>query len=63
MLVDTGSSVTLLHERVWNDIAGGKKLNASQCPVMAVNGESLSLCGQTRLTLWWADMLEAILPL
>ena len=59
MLVDTGSSVTLLHERVWNDIAGGKKLNASQCPVM---GESLSLCGQ-RLTLWWADMLEAILSL
>ena len=51
MLVDTGSSVTLLHERVWNDIAGGKKLNASQCPVMAVNGESLSLCGQTKVDL------------
>ena len=51
MLVDTGSSVTLLHERVWNHIAGGKKLNASQCPVMAVNGESLSLCGQTKVDL------------
>ena len=48
MLVDMGSSVTLLHERVWNDIAGGKKLNVSQCPVM---GESLSLCGQTKVDL------------
>ena len=52
-LVDTGSSVTctLLHERVWNDIACGKKFKASQCPVMAVNGESLSLCGQTNVDL------------
>ena len=45
------SSGTLLHERVWNDSACAKKLNTSQCPVMTVNGESLSLCGQTKVDL------------
>ena len=42
MLVDTGSSViTLVHEKVWNDISQDKKLVTTQCPVMAVNGDSL----------------------
>ena len=51
MLVDTGSSVTLVHEKVWNDISQDRKLLTPQCPVMAVNGDSLSLCGQIDLDL------------
>ena len=47
MLVDTGSSVTLVHEKVWNDISQDRKLSTPQCPVMAVNGDSLRLCGST----------------
>ena len=51
MLVDTGSSVTLVHEKVWNDISQDRKLSTPQCPVMAVNGDSLRLCGQIDLAL------------
>ena len=51
MLVDTGSSVTLVHEKVWNDISQDRKLLTPHCPVMAVNGDSLSLCGQIDLDL------------
>ena len=44
MLVDTGSSVTLLHEKVWKAAVHGKKqLSPAKHPVMAVNGESLVL--------------------
>ena len=51
MLVDTRSSVTLVHEKVSNDISQDRKLLTPQCPVMAVNGDSLSLCGQIDLAL------------
>ncbi|KAL5473534.1 hypothetical protein EMCRGX_G028025 [Ephydatia muelleri] len=39
MLVDTGSSVTLLHESVWKEAVKNSKLELKQarCPVMAVN--------------------------
>ena len=47
MLVDTGSSVTLLHENVWKAaVRGQKQLSPAKYPVMAVNGESLVLSGQ-----------------
>ena len=48
MLVDTGSSVTLLHENVWKAaVRGQKQLSpAKYHAVMAVNGESLVLSGQ-----------------
>ena len=47
MLVDTGSSVTLLHENVWKvAVRGQKQLSPAKHPVMAVNGESLVLSGQ-----------------
>ena len=47
MLVDTGSSVTLLHEKVWKEAVQGKrKLKPSVGPVKAVNGENLPICGQ-----------------
>ena len=52
MLVDTGSSVTILHENIWKKAVKGKKeLKQATCPVMAVNGESLPLCGQAEVTL------------
>ena len=42
MLVDTGSSVTILHENIWKKAVKGKKeLKQATCPVMAVNGESV----------------------
>lgn len=57
MLVDTGSSVTLLHESVWKEAVKNSKLELKQarCPVMAVNGESLPLCGQAYVTLQVGD--------
>ena len=52
MLVDTGSSVTILHESIWKMAVKGKKeLKQATCPVMAVNGESLPLCGQAEVNL------------
>ena len=52
MLVDTGSSVRILHENIWKKAVKGKKeLKQATCPVMAVNGESLPLCGQAEVTL------------
>ena len=52
MLVDTGSSVTILHENIWKKAVKGKKeLKQATCPVMAVNRESLPLCGQAEVTL------------
>eukprot|EP00731_Ephydatia_muelleri_P033149 Em0025g105a len=52
MLVDTGSSVTILHKNIWKKAVKGKKeLKQATCPVMAVNGESLPLCGQAEVTL------------
>ena len=47
MLVDTGSSVILLHENVWKAaVRGQKQLSQAKYPVMAVNSESLVLSGQ-----------------
>ena len=52
MLVDTGSSVTILHESIWKMAVKGKKeLKQATCPVMAVTGESLPLCGQAEVNL------------
>ena len=51
MLVDTGSSVTILHENIWKKAVKGKELKQATCQVMAVNGESLPLCGQAEVTL------------
>ena len=51
MLVDTGSSVTILHENIWKKAVKGKELKQATCRVMAVNGESLPLCGQAEVTL------------
>eukprot|EP00731_Ephydatia_muelleri_P034012 Em0044g32a len=62
MLVDTGSSVTLVHEKVWNDISQDRKLLTPQCPVMAVNGDSLSLCGQIDLDLMVGKHETAVVP-
>ena len=51
MLVDTGSSVTLLHERVWKEaVQGRRKLQPSAGPVKAVNGENLPICGQAEVS-------------
>ena len=61
MLVDTGSSVTLLHENVWKEAVKNSKLELKEarCPVMAVNGESLPLCGQVHVTLQVGDYVGA----
>eukprot|EP00731_Ephydatia_muelleri_P023225 Em0015g808a len=58
MLVDTGSSVTLLHENVWKAaVRGQKQLSPAKYPVMAVNGESLVLSGQGDVLLkTWRQM-------
>ena len=51
MLVDTGSSVTLLHEKVWEEaVQGRRKLQPSAGPVKAVNGENLPICGQAEVS-------------
>ena len=51
MLVDTGSSVTLLHERVWKEaVQGRRKLQPSAGPVKAVNGENIPICGQAEVS-------------
>ena len=50
MLVHTGSSVTLLHEKVWKAAVHGQ-LSPANYPVMAVNGESLILRGQANVLL------------
>eukprot|EP00731_Ephydatia_muelleri_P003528 Em0001g3528a len=53
MLVDTGSSVTLIHEAVWNKVKIKVKSSLSPCtvPVMAVNGEQLMVAGEIDLHL------------
>ena len=53
MLVDTGSSVTLIHEAVWNKVKIKVKSSLSPCtvPVMAVNGEQLKVAGEIDLHL------------
>lgn len=53
MLVDTGSSVTLLHEAVWSKVKMNVKSSLSLCtvPVMAVNGEQLNVAGEIDLHL------------
>ena len=53
MLVDTGSSVTLIHEAVWNKVKIKVKSSLSPCtvPVMAVNGEELKVAGEIDLHL------------
>ena len=51
MLVDTGSSVTLLHEKVWKEpVQRKRKLQPSAGSVKAVNGENLPICGQTEVS-------------
>ena len=51
MLVDTGSSVTLLHEKVWKEaVQGRRKLQPSAGPVKAVNGENLPICRQAEVS-------------
>ena len=51
MLVDTGSSVTLLHEKVWKEaVQERRKLQPSTGPVKAVNGENLPICGQAEVS-------------
>ena len=45
MLVNTESSVTLLHEKVWKEaVQGRRNLQPSAGPVKAVNGENLPIC-------------------
>ena len=53
MLVDTGSSVTPIHEAVWNKVKIKVKSSLSPCtvPVMAVNGEELKVAGEIDLHL------------
>ena len=52
MLVDTGSSVTLLHEKVWKEaVQGRRNLQPSTGPVKAVNSENLPICGQAEVSL------------
>ena len=53
MLVDTGSSVTLIHKAVWNKVKIKVKSSLSPCtvPVMAVNGEELKVAGEIDLHL------------
>ena len=44
MLVDTGSSVTLLHKEVWDNVLCRQNgLVPSTVPIMAVNGEHLAV--------------------
>ena len=47
MLVDTGSSVTLLHKEVWDNVLCRQNgLVPSTVPIMAVNGEHLAVSGE-----------------
>ena len=47
MLVDTGSSVTLLHKEVWDNVlCRHNGLVPSTVPIMAVNGEHLAVSGE-----------------
>ena len=50
MLVDTGSSVTLLiHENIWKEVVKNSQ-KMLHIPVMAVNSESLPLCSPCDIT-------------
>ena len=56
MLVDTGSSVTLLHEKLWKQATNGRmRLSPVTSSVMAVNGESLVVSGQADVSLQIGD--------
>ncbi len=51
MLVDTGSAVTIVRESVWreatSELRRRQPLSPVARPVVAANGQSLELCGQT----------------
>ena len=54
LLVDTGSAVTIIHRRLWEQGRGAaerarsKLQKATGGPIVAANGESLSILGQFR---------------
>ena len=51
-LVDTGSSVTLLHKEVWDSVLCRQNgLVPSTVPIMAVNGEHLAVSGEVDVLL------------
>ena len=51
-LVDTGSSVTLLHKEVWDNVLCRQNgLVPSTVPIMAVNGEHLAVSGEADVLL------------
>ena len=52
MSVDTGSSVTLLHKEVWDNVLCRQNgLVPSTVPIMAVNGEHLAVSGEVDVLL------------
>ena len=59
LLVDTGSAVTIIHRRLWERGRGIRRSRKLQQltggPVVAANGEPLSIMGQTRSRILLAD--------
>lgn len=50
MLVDTGSAVTLIDEKIWKRLQANQSLEtAPTCPIVAANGERLHICGKSIL--------------
>ena len=51
MLINTGSAVTLVREKVWNQASVHKQVSTPDSPVVAANGVELDVLGKTSVLL------------